>query len=68
MTLQLPVMLGGLAVPCFLKYYWAAVLVTVKWWLAEDPANPAFTVEAALMGSYSELRNLIHGAPDPIQR
>lgn len=32
-TLQLPVTLGGLALPYFNKYYWAAVLDTVKWWL-----------------------------------
>lgn len=62
-TLQLPVAMGGLALPCFLKYYWAAVLVTLKWWLAEEPSNPASAVEAALLGSYSELRNLIHKGP-----
>lgn len=62
-TLQLPGTLGGLALPCFLKYYWAAVLVTVKWWLSEEPANPAASLEAALIGSYAELRNLVHRGP-----
>lgn len=62
-TLHLPITLGGLALPCFVKYYWAAVLVTVRWWLAEEPANPAATLEVALFGSYLELRNLIHRGP-----
>lgn len=61
--LQLPTSLGGLALPCLLKYYWAAVLVTVKWWLSGEPANPASSLEAALLGSYAELRNLIHRGP-----
>lgn len=34
--------------------------MTVKWWLSEDPANPASSLEAAILGSYTELRNLIH--------
>lgn len=60
-TLQLRSCWG--AWPCFIKYYWAAVLVTVKWWLSEEPANPASTLEAALLGSYSELWNLVLRGP-----
>lgn len=37
--------------------------MTVKWWLSENPANPASSLEAALLGSYTELRNLIHRGP-----
>lgn len=62
-TLQLPLSLGGLALPCFLKYYWAAVLVTLRWWLSEEPVNPSSTLEVALLRSYAELRNLIHCGP-----
>lgn len=52
-TLQLPASLAGLALPCFIKYYWAAVLAMVHWWLSEEPANPAAMLEAALLGSYA---------------
>lgn len=62
-TLQLPISLGSLALPCFVKYYWAAVLITVQWWLSEVPANPAATLEAALLDSYTEIKNLIHHGP-----
>lgn len=62
-TLQLPCTLGGLALPCLIKYYWVAVLVTVKWWLSEDPANPASSLEVAILGSYTKLRNLSHRGP-----
>lgn len=62
-TLQMSITLGGLTLPCFIKYYWAAVLVTVKWWLSEELANRASTLEVALLGSYSELRNLVQQGP-----
>lgn len=62
-TLQLPITLGGLTLPCFIKYYWAAILVTVRRWLSEEPVNPASTLEAALLDSYSELWNLVHRGP-----
>lgn len=34
-----------------------------KWWLSENPANPASTLEVVLLGSYAELRNLVHRGP-----
>lgn len=55
-TLQLPITVGSLALPRFIKFYWAAVLVTVLWWFSEAPAKPLATLEAALLDSCSELR------------
>lgn len=57
-TLQLPLSLGGLALPCFKKYYWAAVVVTVRWWFSQPKSNPSVNLEAAILGSYSALSNL----------
>lgn len=34
--LQLPLSAGGLALPCCKQYYWAAVMVTVRWWFAQS--------------------------------
>lgn len=61
--LQLPLSDGGLALPCFKKYYWAAVLVTVRWWIAQDHNNPVVDLEAVILGSYSELSNLLYRGP-----
>lgn len=58
-TLQLPLTMGGLALPCFRKYYWAAVIVTVRWWFSQPKSNPSLNLEAAIMGSYSALSNLV---------
>lgn len=58
-TLQLSLTEGGLSLPNFKKYYWAAILVTVRWWFAQDNTNPAVNLEAAILGSYSELSNLV---------
>lgn len=58
--LQLPLSSGGLALPCFRKYYWAAVLVTVRWWFKQTRFNPMVNLEAAIMGSYSTLTNLVY--------
>lgn len=44
--LQLPLSSGGLALPCFQKYYWAAVLVTVHWWFVQSRSNPAVNLES----------------------
>lgn len=52
--------LGVLSLPCFIKYYWVAILVTLRWWLSGEPANSGSTLEVALLGSYYELRNLIY--------
>lgn len=61
-TLQLPASFGSFAL-FFIKYYWATVLVTVHCWLSEEPDNLAATSEAALLGSYADLRNLINRGP-----
>lgn len=53
--LYLPLSRGGLALPNFLVYYWAAVLVTLRWWFSQPRQNPAVTLEAALLGSYAAL-------------
>lgn len=47
--LQLPLSSGGLALLCFLKYYWSAVLVTVCWWFTQARSNPAVKLEAAVL-------------------
>lgn len=59
-TLQLPVCRGGLALPNFLLYYWAAMLVTVRWWFQQSRANAAVCLEAAMVGSLTELSNLVY--------
>lgn len=56
--LYLPLAGGGLALPNFLVYYWAAVLGTVRWWFSQPRQNPAVNLEAAIMGSYAALSNL----------
>lgn len=58
-TLYLPVQLGGLTLPNFQVYYWAAVLVTVYWWFVGLRSN-AVCVEAACLGSLSYLQNLVY--------
>lgn len=50
---------GGLSLPNFQAYFWAAVLVTVRRWFSQPRDNPAVTLEAAIMGSYSTLSNLV---------
>lgn len=61
--LYLPLSGGGLPLPNFLMYYWAAVLVTVRWWFSQPRQNPAVTLEAALLGSYAALSNLPYRGP-----
>lgn len=56
--LYLPLSSGGLALPNFQIYYWAAVLVTVRWWFSQPRENPAVTLEVAVLGSYATLSNL----------
>lgn len=45
--------------PNFLLYYWAAVLVTVRWWFSQPRQNPAVRLEAAILGSYAALSNFV---------
>lgn len=54
---------GGLSIPNFKKYYWAAQLITVRWWFTQDISNPAVNLEVAILGSYSELSNLVYRGP-----
>lgn len=61
--LQLSLTEGGLSLPDFKKYYWTAQLVTVRWWFAQDISNPAVNLEAAILGSYSEVSNLVYRGP-----
>lgn len=62
-SLPLPLSAGGLALPCFKQYYWAAVLVMVRWWFVQSQHNPAVNLEAAILGSYSALSNLVFRGP-----
>lgn len=59
-TLKLPLTLGGLTLPCFIIYYWVVILVTLRWWLSEELANPASTLKVVLLGLYSQQHNLIY--------
>lgn len=71
-TLQLPETCGGLALPKLLVYYWAAMFLTVRWWFEQSRANAAVCLEAAIVGSLTELSNLVYrgsrmypSLPDP---
>lgn len=46
--------------PSFQLYYWVAVLVTVRWWFSQPKQNPAVILEAAILGSYAALSNLVY--------
>lgn len=58
-NLQLPITQGGLSLLDFWVYFWAAVLVMGRWWFSQPHDNPAVTLEAAIMGSYSSLSNMV---------
>lgn len=62
-TLQLPLGAGGLSLPNFQLYYWAAVLVIIRWWFLQPQDNPAVTLEVAIVGLYSTLSNLVFLGP-----
>lgn len=61
-TLYLPPRLGGLALPNFRVYFWAAMLVSVYWWFQGSRANAAICLEAAFLGSLLDLQNIIYRA------
>lgn len=61
--LQLSLSTGGLALLCFKQYYWAVVMVTVRWWFTQSQHNPSVNLEAAILGSYSALSNLVFRGP-----
>lgn len=52
-----------LALPNLQLYYWAEVLVTVHLRFSQPTQNPAVTLEAALLGSYGALSNLVYHGP-----
>lgn len=58
--LSLPSWLGGLALPNFLVYFWAVVLVSAYQWFQSSRANAATSLEVAFLGSLLDLRNLIY--------
>lgn len=62
-TLQLPLSQGGLTLLNLQLYYWATVLVTVHWWFSQSTQNPATTLQAALLGPYAALANLVFCGP-----
>lgn len=62
-TLWLPVDLGGLALPNFQIYFWAAMLVTVHWWCQGWRSNAAVCLEANSLGSLTDLRNFPYRGP-----
>lgn len=62
-TLQIALSEGGLALPNFRIYYWTAVLISVRWWFTQDQSNPSVNLEAAILGSYSELSNIVYRGP-----
>lgn len=59
-TLKAPVEHGGLALPDMYVYYVAIQLSYAAWWLRADANNPAVVLEAALVGSYEALANLVY--------
>lgn len=62
-TLFLPADLGGLALPNFQLYFWAAMLVTVHWWFRGSRSNVATCLEANILGSLTDLRNFPYRGP-----
>lgn len=43
----------------FQLYYWVVVLITVLCWFSQSTHNPVVAIEAALLGSYTFLCNLV---------
>lgn len=58
-TLILPVHCGGLALLDYRTYYWAAVLVMVRWGYVLSNSNAVVRLEAAVLGSLWELGNFV---------
>lgn len=51
-VLQLPCAMGGMSLPNFMYYYWAANIKTVLYWMRRDNVNPSWM---ALEGASIEL-------------
>lgn len=62
-TLILPVRWGELALPDLQVYFWAAVLVTVRWWFTHSPMNAVVCLEAASLGLLMKLGSLVYRGP-----
>lgn len=50
----------GLQIPNLYIYYVAVQLSYAAWWLRADSNNAALVLEAALVGSYEALTNLVY--------
>lgn len=53
----------------FFLYFIAAMLTHADKWLVSDASNAAVTLEAAVVGSFEALRNILYrgpGAPHPL--
>uniref|UniRef100_A0A803J4Y6 Reverse transcriptase domain-containing protein n=1 Tax=Xenopus tropicalis TaxID=8364 RepID=A0A803J4Y6_XENTR len=59
-TLQLPTSQGGLAAPNLHLYYLAAQLTVARNWTVPTLTNAATILEAQVMGSLEELKNLLY--------
>lgn len=62
-TLQLAVGSVVLALPNLQVYYWATILVMVRWWFTRSRAKAAVCLEAAIVGSLTKLANLVYRGP-----
>lgn len=68
-VLQHPWKEGGLAVPNFVRYFLAGQLVFAHRWLNQPEDNAEVTLEAAVVGSYEALSDLLYrgrGVPYPM--
>lgn len=59
-TLQDPSGQGGLALPGLYKYLLAGQMVFARHWLLRDDEDAAKVLEAAILGSYEGLSNLVY--------
>lgn len=60
MILRGPWTQGGLACLDLQKYYYAALLSYAHNWVISDDTNASVVLEAAFLGSYESLRNVLY--------